>query len=130
MSAHHYFYDFAYCGGKIPRPLVAEVICLGGKPMCRLVNTRPQAYGCDGEVSFKVLDVKACIRQVETCRSSLGLQVDETDGLPLEFGGWHMNLRGSNTEPLLRLNIEAKADVTKVAQQFASVTKDLESVNA
>lgn len=109
MSAHHYFRDFAYCdSGMIPWLLVAELISLAGKPLSQLVSERQQAYPCSGEINFKVANVKACIQAVKNYYASLNPIIDETDGLSMEFGNWRMNIRGSNTEPLLRLNIETR----------------------
>ena len=123
MSAHHYFRDFAYCdSGMIPWLLVAELISLAGKPLSQLVSERQQAYPCSGEINFKVADVKACIQAVKNYYANQNPTIDEVDGLSMEFGNWRMNIRGSNTEPLLRLNIETKADSALVQQQLQSIT--------
>lgn len=123
MSAHHYFRDFAYCdSGMIPWLLVAELISLAKKPLSQMINVRQQAYPCSGEINFKVVDVKASIQTVNNHYANLNPNVDETDGLSMEFEGWRMNLRGSNTEPLLRLNIESKADATLLQQQLEAIT--------
>src|SRR5690606_24764254 len=123
MSAHHYFRDFAYCdSGMIPWLLVAELISLAGKPLSQLVSERQQAYPCSGEINFKVADVKACIHAVKNYYVSQNPTIDETDGVSMDFGNWRMNIRGSNTEPLLRLNIETKADSALVQQQLQAIT--------
>lgn len=123
MSAHHYFRDFAYCdSGMIPWLLVAELISLAGKPLSQLVSERQQAYPCSGEINFKVADVKACIHAVKNYYVSQNPTIDETDGVSMDFGNWRMNIRGSNTEPLLRLNIETKADSALVQQKLQAIT--------
>lgn len=130
MSAHHYFRDFAYCdSGMIPWLLVAELISIESKPLSQLVHERQQAYPCSGEINFKVSDVAACIQRVKEHFIAHNPVVDETDGLSLEFSDWRMNLRGSNTEPLLRLNIEARSEYSKVEQKLSVIKEMLESVN-
>ena len=129
MSAHHYFRDFAYCdSGMIPWLLVAELISLAGKPLSQLVSERQQAYPCSGEINFKVADVKACIHAVKNYYANQNPTIDETDGVSMDFGNWRMNIRGSNTEPLLRLNIETKADSALVKQQLQAITTLLQQV--
>lgn len=128
MSAHHYFRDFAYCdSGMIPWLLVAELISVENKPLSKLINERQQAYPCSGEINFKVEDVKASIQKVKEHFAPQNPKIDETDGLSMEFKDWRMNLRGSNTEPLLRLNIEAKANQNLVNQQLQTVKQVLEA---
>lgn len=123
MSAHHYFRDFAYCdSGMIPWLLVAELISTEKKPLSQLIHQRQQAHPCSGEINFKVADVKACIQKVKAHFANQNPLIDETDGLSMEFANWRMNIRGSNTEPLLRLNIETKADSALVQQQLQAIT--------
>lgn len=112
MSAHHYFRDFAYCdSGMIPWLLVAELMSVKNKPLSRLVNERIQAYPCSGEINFHVHDVKSCIAQIrEHYIPQKPLVIDTTDGLSMEFADWRFNLRGSNTESVLRLNVETRQD--------------------
>src|SRR5690606_19755105 len=123
LSGHHYFRDFACCdSGMITWLLVAELISLADKPLSQLVSERQQAYPCSGEINFKVADVKACIHAVKNYYVSQNPTIDETDGVSMDFGNWRMNIRGSNTEPLLRLNIETKADSALVQQQLQAIT--------
>lgn len=127
MSAHHYFRDFGYCdSGMIPWLLVAELICVENRQLSQLVDTRVQAFPCSGEINFNVADVNASIEKVRAHFAFLHPQVDETDGLSLEFDAWRLNLRGSNTEPLLRLNIEAKADAYTVKSNLQTLENLLE----
>lgn len=119
MSAHHYFRDFAYCdSGMIPWLLVAELISVASKPLSQLIDDRQQAYPCSGEINFKVTDVKGCILKVKKHFACQNPKIDETDGVSLEFSDWRMNLRGSNTEPLLRLNVESRQDPRQVQLQL------------
>lgn len=112
MSAHHYFRDFAYCdNGHIPWLLVAALVSVTGKPLSQLVAARMQAYPASGEINRKVVDVKATIARIEARYAAAASVVDKTDGLSCEYAeGWRFNLRGSNTEPVLRLNVEARGD--------------------
>lgn len=111
MSAHHYFRDFAYCdSGMIPWLLVAELISASGKTLSELVGERMALFPCSGEINFRVPDVQAALDHVYAQYRDAALAVDQTDGLSLEFADWRFNLRGSNTEPLLRLNVESRAD--------------------
>lgn len=111
MSAHHYFRDFAYCdSGMIPWLLVAELLSHSGQPFSELVDERKQAFPCSGELNFKVQDVAQVLAAIESHFEGLGPQIDRTDGLSMEFENWRFNLRSSNTEPLLRLNVESRGD--------------------
>lgn len=122
MSAHHYFRDFAYCdSGMIPWLLVAELISTEKKLLSQLIHERQQAYPCSGEINFKVADVKACIQKVKAHFAAQNPLIDETDGLSIEFRDWRMNIRGSNTEPLLRLNVESRQDSETVMSAVSSV---------
>ena len=122
MSAHHYFRDFAYCdSGMIPWLLVAELISTQGKTLSQLVGERMAAYPCSGEINYTVNDAKAVIKAVQEHYAEQNPKLDTTDGISLEFADWRMNLRSSNTEPLLRLNIEAKNSPELVADQVKTV---------
>jgi phosphomannomutase/phosphomannomutase/phosphoglucomutase len=111
MSAHHYFRDFAYCdSGMIPWLLVAELMSATRKPLSSLVGDREAAYPCSGEINYQVNDAKAVMARVEAHFSSLNPAIDRTDGISLEFADWRLNLRASNTEPLLRLNVESRGN--------------------
>jgi len=109
MSAHHYFRDFAYCdSGMIPWLLVSELLSLSGKPLSALVGERMNAYPCSGEINFHVKDPQASIGNVMKRYADNAINIDRTDGISLEFADWRFNLRSSNTEPLLRLNVESR----------------------
>ncbi|WP_043114929.1 phosphomannomutase/phosphoglucomutase [Solimonas soli] len=111
MSAHHYFRDFAYCdSGMLPWILVAKLVAETGKPLSALVGERMRLYPASGEINRVVPDVKTVIAAIRGQYESGGT-VDTTDGLSIEFPDWRFNLRGSNTEPVLRLNVESRHDV-------------------
>lgn len=118
MSAHHYFRDFAYCdSGMIPWLLVAELMSRQGKKLSELVGERMTAYPCSGEINYTVSDANAVLAVVQAHFAGQNPKLDTTDGLSLEFADWRMNIRASNTEPLLRLNIESRANPQRVVQQ-------------
>src|SRR5690606_5693988 len=124
MSAHHYFRDFAYCdSGMIPWLLVAELMSRQGKKLSELVGARMAAYPCSGEINFKVADAKAVIAAVQARYAEQNPKVDATDGISLEFADWRVNIRSSNTEPLLRLNIESRGNPAEVAKQVATIKR-------
>lgn len=122
MSAHHYFRDFAYCdSGMIPWMLVTELLNISGQPLSELINSRIDAFPCSGEINYKVKNTVESINKVRQQFESSALKVDETDGLSLEFTDWRLNLRSSNTEPLLRLNIESKGSIKMVEQHVEKI---------
>jgi len=122
MSAHHYFRDFAYCdSGMIPWLLVAELVNSTGKPLSKLVGERIAAYPCSGEINYNVEDTQASIEAVRAHFASLNPKTDDTDGISLEFSDWRLSLRASNTEPLLRLNVESLGDSQLVKDRVAEI---------
>jgi phosphomannomutase/phosphoglucomutase len=122
MSAHHYFRDFSYCdSGMIPWLLVAELISKTGKSLSQLVSERMKAFPCSGEINYKVNDVSVILDKVLSHFSSANPQLDKTDGISLDFGNWRMNIRSSNTEPLLRLNVESKDDKALVWEKVKEI---------
>jgi phosphomannomutase len=117
MSAHHYFRDFAYCdSGMIPWLLVAELMSRSGRALSTLVRERVAAYPCSGELNYRVTDIAGTLERVMAHFASANPAIDRTDGLSLEFDDWRFNLRGSNTEPLLRLNVESRGNAQLVEQ--------------
>jgi phosphomannomutase len=122
MSAHHYFRDFAYCDNRmIPWLFVAELIAAAGKPLTRLVSEREAAFPCGGEINYKVADPKAAMRQIEAHFASGVETLDRTDGICLEFAEWRFNPRSSNSESLLRLNVESLGKVNLVAKKVMEI---------
>jgi len=111
MSAHHYFRDFAYCdSGMIPWLLVAELISKTGKSMSELVAERVAAFPCSGEINTRLKNPKAVLAGIEQHFGKNALAIDHTDGISITYDQWRFNLRSSNTEPVVRLNVESKAD--------------------
>ncbi|HHA2759022.1 phosphomannomutase [Stenotrophomonas maltophilia] len=111
MSAHHYFREFAYAdSGMIPWLLIAQLISESGRSLADWVEDRMAAYPCSGEINFKVADAKAAVARVMAHFAAQAPVLDHTDGISADFGDWRFNLRSSNTEPLLRLNVEARGD--------------------
>jgi phosphomannomutase len=92
----------------IPWLLVAQTLCESEKPLSMLVGERIGLYPVSGELNYRVPDAGATLAAFEGRYAPLALRVDRTDGLSYEFADWRFNLRTSNTEPLLRLNVEAR----------------------
>jgi len=111
MSAHHYFREFAYAdSGMIPWLLIAQLVSESGRSLADWVEDRMAAFPCSGEINFKVADAKAAVERVMAHFAAQAPALDHTDGISADFGDWRFNLRSSNTEPLLRLNVEARGD--------------------
>ena len=123
MSAHHYFRAFYACdSGMIPWLLVAELMGRTGLSLGALLAERRAAFPSSGEINFRVPDTRAAIARVEATFAPRATARDDTDGLSLDFGTWRLNLRGSNTEPLLRLNVESRARPDLVDQAVAEIS--------
>jgi len=111
MSAHHYFRDFAYCdSGMIPWLLVTGLVSSGGQPLSKLVAERMAAYPCSGEINRTIANPAAILSKVEDFYAKQARSVDHIDGLSMSMGHWRFNLRMSNTEPVVRLNVESRGD--------------------
>lgn len=127
MSAHHYFRDFAYCdSGMIPWLLVVKALSAQRARLADLVAQAQAAYPCSGEINFRVADTAAALAAVREAFACEQPVEDDTDGLSLAFADWRLNLRASNTEPLLRLNIETRADAGMLAERTQQVRSLLE----
>lgn len=111
MSAHHYFRDFAYCdNGTIPWLLVAALVSEKDVPLSSLVDVRIRRFPSSGEINRRVDNIADAIERIEARYAGSALAVDRTDGLSVEYADWRFNLRASNTEPLLRLNVEGRGN--------------------
>ena len=120
MSAHHYFRDFSYCdSGMIPWLLVAELMCRSGKKLSELVGARVDMFPCSGEINRKVEDSPAILKVLEE-KYADGEQ-DKMDGLSVAYADWRFNVRTSNTEPVMRLNVETKGDKELLAAKTAEI---------
>lgn len=111
MSAHHYFRDFFYCdSGMIPWLLVLELVCRRQQPLSQLVADMMAAWPSSGEINNRLPDPKGTLARIEAHYKPDALDVDYTDGLSMTFADWRFNLRSSNTEPVVRLNVESRGD--------------------
>lgn len=111
MSAHHYFRDFAYCdSGMIPWLLVAQLLSVSGHTLKSLVEKRMETFPCSGEINFRVGNSAAVLAAIYDQYHSDAQNVLELDGLSMDMGEWRFNVRTSNTEPLMRLNVESRGN--------------------
>jgi len=128
MSAHHYFRDFMCCdSGMIPWLLVVELMARRDVSLKDLIAARKAAFPSSGEINFRVDDVPAALARIEAAFGPAAEGRDDLDGLSLDFGCWRFNLRTSNTEPLLRLNVESRGDAGLVADKVAALTAVIEA---
>jgi phosphomannomutase len=122
MSAHHYFKEFAYCdSGMIPWLLVTQLLSSSNKKMSSLVNERINKFPSSGEINSTVTDATAVIERIKAYYIGDAIKVDYTDGISIEFKDWRFNLRSSNTEPLLRLNVESKGDSSLMQEKTKEI---------
>ena len=127
MSAHHYFRDFAYCdSGMIPWLLMAELISTSGKSLGELVAARFKKFPSSGEQNFTVADPDKVIAAI-LAKYGDAAALDDMDGVSLSFPDWRFNLRKSNTEPLIRLNVEARGEQAGFEQKIIDLKKLIES---
>jgi phosphomannomutase len=111
MSAHHYFRDFAYCdSGMVPWLLVAGLICVKNKSLAELVDERMAQFPASGEINRRIEDPASILQSIQTTYADAANHVDHTDGLSMAFDEWRFNVRMSNTEPVVRLNVESRAN--------------------
>jgi phosphomannomutase/phosphomannomutase/phosphoglucomutase len=129
MSAHHYFRDFSYAdSGMIPWLLVAELMSKSGKKLSALVGERQAKYPASGEINLTVADTARAIRTVRDQYAPDATAIDESDGISLEFDRWRFNLRGSNTEPVIRLNVESRGDEKLMRAKTGEIVRVLETL--
>ncbi|MGB8327664.1 MAG: phosphomannomutase CpsG, partial [Steroidobacteraceae bacterium] len=127
MSAHHYFRNFAYCdSGMIPWLLVLEVMCARGKSLSQLVSERIKLFPTSGEINRKVANSQALLTRVQAKYGKDATAIDFTDGLSIEFPQWRFNLRTSNTEPLVRLNVESRGSEALMQEKTAELLREIE----
>ena len=131
MSAHHYFRDFAYCdSGMIPWVLIAELVSRSGRSLGDWVRDRFSAFPSSGEMNFKVDGAGKAIENVLSAYRSDALSIDKTDGVSLAFENWRFNLRRSNTEPLVRLNVEGKGNADALDAYIGQIAELLGGTRA
>lgn len=122
MSAHHYFRDFAYCdSGMIPWLLVLELLCTRRQPLSELVSERIVRFPSPGEINSHISNPDRAIQRVLDVYSSTALSIDYTDGISLTFDDWRFNLRSSNTEPVVRLNVESRGNIVLMKQKTSEI---------
>src|SRR6185503_179473 len=129
MSAHHYFRRFSYCdSGMIPWLLVLQTLCERGKTLSELVGERMKLFPASGEINRHLAsDAKSVLARVQKLYASQAEVVDFTDGLSMEFGQWRFNLRGSNTEPLVRLNVESRGSAALMREKTQELLGHLDA---
>jgi phosphomannomutase/phosphomannomutase/phosphoglucomutase len=130
MSAHHYFRDFAYCdSGMIPWLLVLAIMSKSGKTLSELVGERQRLYPASGEINRELgpgADVRSVLARAQDHYRARAKTVEMIDGLSMEFDHWRFNLRGSNTEPLVRLNVESRDDAALMHEKTAELLRLLD----
>ncbi len=128
MSAHHYFRSFSYCdSGMIPWLLLAKHLSEENRSFSALVQEMQQRYPVSGEINREVMDKKGTISRIENEYKEKALSIDYIDGLSMSFHAWRFNLRKSNTEPLLRLNIESRGDQKLLKEKTREILDFIES---
>lgn len=122
MSAHHYFRDFAYCdSGMIPWLLVAEMLCVKNQSLGELVGQRMQAFPASGEINRKLGNAQVVIQRIRDIYEPDAVSIDGTDGVSIEYSDWRFNLRTSNTEPVVRLNVESRSNIELMKAKTADL---------
>ncbi|MCI5107463.1 MAG: phosphomannomutase [Pseudomonadales bacterium] len=128
MSAHHYFRDFFYCdSGMVPWLLVIELMSKQGKTLAELVDERMAAFPASGEINNTIAEPAALLKQIEQDYATDAQSIDHTDGLSMSFGNWRFNLRMSNTEPVVRLNVETRGDEKLMREKTAELLARIKS---
>jgi len=127
MSAHHYFRPFAYCdSGMLPWLLVAREMSVTGRPLSDLVREMQEAYPASGEINRRLKDPAAALAEIEKRYGPAAGEIDRTDGLSLDMGIWRFNLRQSNTEPVIRLNVESRGDRALMEEKTTEILEILD----
>lgn len=122
MSAHHYFRDFAYCdSGMIPWLLIAEMLCVKNQSLGELVGQRMQAFPASGEINRKLGNAQVVIQGIRDIYEPDAVSIDGTDGVSIEYSDWRFNLRTSNTEPVVRLNVESRSNIELMKAKTADL---------
>ena len=121
-SGHHYFRDFSYCdSGMIPWVVMSQVLSRTGKPLSSLVDERIRKFPSSGEINRRIGDVAGAIAAVRGRYVPGSVKVESVDGLSVEHPRWRFNLRTSNTEPLIRLNVETRGEAGVMKENTAEI---------
>ena len=130
MSAHHYFRDFYYCdSGMIPWLLILEMISEEKMPLSQMIQKYRERYPVSGEINLKVNNTKTIIDSIKEYYLDDALGLDETDGVGMEFEKWRFNLRASNTEPLIRLNVESNSNESLMNEKTRELVDRINSLD-
>jgi phosphomannomutase len=130
MSAHHYFRDFAYCdSGMIPWLLVASLVSTRGRTLGEMVAACTARYPCSGEINRSIADPQAALAAMEARYADGAVAVEHVDGLSIDRGDWRFNLRCSNTEPVVRLNVETRGDRALMEQRTRELLEQLDALS-
>ena len=128
MSCHHYFREFSYCdSGMIPWLFIAELLSVSGEKMSHFVSEAKAAFPSSGEINRRVESSEKCFKLIRDKFQSKALSFTESDGLSFEYETWRFNLRSSNTEPLIRLNVESKGDVAMMERMTEEILNLIDS---
>jgi len=129
MSAHHYFRDFAYCdSGMIPWLLVADLMSARGQTLEQMVSERMAAYPCSGEINRTIEDPASVLAAAEATYTQDAASIEHVDGLSMDLGDWRFNLRMSNTEPVVRLNVESRGDSALMQAKTAELLALIDAI--
>ena len=124
MSSHHYFRDFTFCdSGMITALIVSEMLCSCGKTLSELIGAMEAAFPYSGEINRKVADSKAVLEKLE--KKYKDGKTDKLDGISIEFPDWRFNLRASNTEPVIRLNVETRGDRNLLQEKTQELLQEI-----
>lgn len=129
MSAHHYFRDFYYCdNGNIPWLIMAQILSSTNKTLSRLIADYMNDFPCSGEINLSLSDPNRAMQSIELHYQADCIETTKLDGLSMAFSQWRFNIRCSNTEPLLRVNIETRNNATLLKEKTAEIVNLLNNV--
>lgn len=122
MSAHHYFRDFFYCdSGMIPWLLIIELLSQDGRPFSQVVDQCMIDFPCSGEINFTIANAKETLARIQAFYAPKALTISDLDGVSMEFADWRFNVRSSNTEPVVRLNVESRGNAALLNEKVAEL---------
>ena len=122
MSAHHYFRDFFYCdSGMIPWLLIIELLSQDGRPFSQVVDQCMMDFPCSGEINFTIANAKETLARIQAFYAPKALTISHLDGVSMEFSDWRFNVRSSNTEPVVRLNVESRGNAALLNEKVAEL---------
>ena len=129
-SAHHFFREFSYCdSGMIPWLIVAQIMSKKGKGLGELVAEMEAEFPCSGEINLPANHVNAILEAIEKKYTPDAERIDKIDGIGVDFKNWRFNLRPSNTEPLIRFNMETRGDKELLKEKENEVIELVKSLN-